>query len=204
VRFRVHSSGVAVHSSEPALGKNAIYAMADVVTRLRAIAQSLTEVIDPHPLCGSASLSVGRIEGGTSVNIVPAHCEIEIDRRIIPGEDPQAVYHSLVSELKSVGQDIVCDEPWVSSPALGDQDNARLARAVLMHVNKITAGKQSVGVPYCTHASTISAAGVPSIVFGPGSITQAHTKDEFIEMESLDAAAEVYFGICTDDSCWEG
>ena len=56
------------------------------------------------------------------------------------------------------------------------------------------AGKhRSLGVAYCTHASTISTAGVPAVVFGPGSIAQAHTEDEFIEIKQLDQAAEIYF-----------
>ena len=56
---------------------------------------------------------------------------------------------------------------------------------------------KQVGVPYCTNASTIETAGVPSVVFGPGSIAQAHTADEHVEIAQLDVAAEVYFQVCS-------
>ncbi len=204
VRFRVHTHGVAVHSSEPDRGKNAIYDMASVLSEIQAVATSLPQSRPPHPLCGPATISVGRIEGGTSVNIVPAHCQIEIDRRIIPGEDPREVFESLASRLQAAGKDVTCDDPWVSSPALPDENNAWIADAILAKVSEVTEPKNRIGVAYCTHASPISDAGVPSIVFGPGSIAQAHTKDEYIDIDSLDTAAEVYFRVCSDESSWEG
>ena len=56
--------------------------------------------------------------------------------------------------------------------------------------------KQLIGVAYGTHASRISAAGVPSVVFGPGDIAQAHTVNEWIDIGQLRQAAEVYFRFC--------
>jgi len=53
-------------------------------------------------------------------------------------------------------------------------------------------------VPFGTHAAYTSGAGVPSVVFGPGSIAQAHTKDEFIEIDQLQKAAEIYYRVCAD------
>ena len=104
VRFRVHTHGIAVHSSEPSRGRNAIYDMARVVSRLELFASELDEFVKSHPLCGGATLSVGKIVGGTSVNIVPAHCVIEIDRRVVPEEDRQQVWQSLVDELTQLGR----------------------------------------------------------------------------------------------------
>jgi acetylornithine deacetylase len=61
-------------------------------------------------------------------------------------------------------------------------------------------GKRKVmGVAYGTNASTLCEAGVPSVVFGPGSIAQAHTKDEYIDQSSLEKAAEIYYRTCCDD-----
>lgn len=200
VRFRVHAHGRACHSSDPTQGKNAIYAMAHVVTRLEELASELSNQVQPHPLCGSATMSVGRIDGGTSVNIVPAHCEIEIDRRIVPGEDPKLATLQLQREISSITDGIVCDPPWISCPALGNEVNEWVADALLRHGTQIGRSVSKIGVPYCTHASTISDAGVPSVVFGPGSIAQAHTADEFIEVEQLELAAEIYFRFCCDEN----
>ena len=88
VRWRIATDGVAAHSSDPARGVNAIYRMAGVITALEDYAKHLPQSTPPHHLCGPATLSVGRIQGGTSVNIVPDHCQVEIDRRLLPGESP--------------------------------------------------------------------------------------------------------------------
>ncbi len=193
-RFRVHTQGRACHSSDPTQGRNAIYTMARGVCYLEEYASWLPKSVPFHPLCGRPTLSVGRIWGGQSVNIVPDKCTIEIDRRLIPGEDPSVAWSSLREKLiERFGPHITIDEPWISSPALSNQDNAGLAETLLKVIAGIAGAHRSLGVAYCTHASTVSQAGVPAVVFGPGSIEQAHTADEFIEVKQLDAAAEVYF-----------
>src|SRR5438270_10896679 len=76
------------------------------------------------PLLGPPTLSVGRIEGGTSVNTVPDRCRIEVDRRVIPGEDPAAAPGQLVAFLKSEGGidfPFECTDPWMSKVALGPE-----------------------------------------------------------------------------------
>ncbi len=85
VRWKVRTRGVACHSSTPNLGQNAIYAMAKVVSALEEYAGVLANST-PDPVLGPPSLSVGRIEGGISFNVVPDWCEVDIDRRVIPGE----------------------------------------------------------------------------------------------------------------------
>ncbi|MDZ4852412.1 MAG: M20 family metallopeptidase [Pirellulaceae bacterium] len=199
VRFKVHAQGRACHSSDPTQGKNAIYSMARVVRRLEEIASELSRNVPSHPLCGQATLSVGRIEGGISVNIVPDHCVIEIDRRIVPGESPAAAFAKLKKAIASIGEGIDCDEPWITSPALGNENNGAIADRLLIQVAKLGLVRKQVGVAYCTNASTISETGIPSVVFGPGSIAQAHTVDEFIEVDQLDKASEVYYQFCCDD-----
>ena len=86
VRWKIRTRGIACHSSTPHLGRNAIYRMAAVVDALAGHAEELARSSDP--ILGPPTLSVGRIEGGQSVNVVPDWCEIEIDRRVIPGEVP--------------------------------------------------------------------------------------------------------------------
>ncbi len=85
-RFTVSTDGKAAHSSRPDLGINAIYRMARVVSALEHYAKGGIGR-DTHPFLGKATLSVGVIRGGEYVNIIPDHCEIEVDRRLLPGED---------------------------------------------------------------------------------------------------------------------
>ena len=197
LRFGLHTSGLACHSSNPTEGINAIYRMGRVLTSLEEYSEHLQATSLPHPLCGSPTMSVGRIEGGTSVNIVPEACRIEIDRRLIPGEQPlQAFTHLQRTLQKQFPFPVEMDEPWLIAPALDDAGNPWLAAALLQNLAALNEDSQAVGVPYCTHASHFSAVGVPAVVFGPGSIAQAHTADESIEIASLEKAAEVYFQFC--------
>ena len=98
--LEIRTRGRACHSSEPANGINAIYRMARVVACLEQFAAELPQLISRHPLCGLPTLSVGRIEGGISVNTVPDDCTIEIDRRAIPGEEATDVMEQIIEYLR--------------------------------------------------------------------------------------------------------
>src|SRR5690606_16571223 len=88
VRWTVKTEGVAAHSSNPQAGVNAIYEMARVITKLEDYAGNLANT-KPHPYFNKPALSVGLIAGGSAANIVPDYCQIEVDRRLIPGESPE-------------------------------------------------------------------------------------------------------------------
>ncbi len=197
VRQRLRTSGRACHSSEPSRGINAIYHMARIVTRLEDYAARLPTLIDPHPLCGAATLSVGRIDGGVSVNIVPESCAIEIDRRLVPGETFEGALQALREfVLAEVPGPIEFETPWIRCPPLSDATNGPLAGALLAVTAPVAGPRRRIGVPFGTHAAYTGAAGVPSVVFGPGSIAQAHTQDEFIDASQLQAAADIYYRLC--------
>jgi acetylornithine deacetylase len=196
-RWRVQTPGRACHSSSPGDGVNAIYRMAKVLNALEEYAAGLPAQVPPHPLCGPATLSVGRIEGGISVNTVPDWCRIEIDRRVLPGEDARTVIDPVRAFVeRRAGVEFVFEPPWHIGPPLADGPNAELADRLLTHIRTVAGPRDKVGVPYGTHASRTAAAGVPSVVFGPGSIEQAHTKDEWIEVAQLELASEVYYRFC--------
>jgi acetylornithine deacetylase len=196
-RWKIETSGRACHSSRPSDGINAIYRMARVVEVLEEYAGQLAERVKPHPLCGAATLSVGRIEGGMSVNIVPDSCTIEIDRRVIPGEDGAAVIEQVAAYLRErLDFEVLHHPPWIIATPLPDENNGPWAERLLTIVNATGPSHRTVGVPYGTHASRIAAAGVPAMVFGPGSIEQAHTVDEWIDVEELETASEILFQFC--------
>lgn len=198
-RFVIRTGGRACHSSDPTQGVNAIYRMGRLLNCLEEYAEKLPGQSDPHPLCGPSTISVGRIYGGASVNVVPDECSIEVDRRIIPGESHQAAIDDLQTFLtERLDFEFEMQSPWLNSPTLSDEDNAWLSDALLQHIGQVDGPHQAIGVPYGTHASRTCAAGVPSVVFGPGSIDQAHTKDEWIEVDQLEKAADVYFAFCSN------
>jgi acetylornithine deacetylase len=200
LRWSVRTLGKACHSSTPHLGDNAIYRMVKVLEALIIHAEQLGRS-HSHPIVGPPSLSVGRIEGGQSVNIVPDWCEIEIDRRLIPGEDPSTALEQardfLGNHLGSLAG-IEFGRPWVNLPPLVPRAEQWLAP--LKEAVKRATGREPnvVGVPFGTDAGPLGAAGLPCVVFGPGDIAQAHTRDEWIDLDQVHQAAEAYYQIaCT-------
>ena len=203
VRWKVRTKGVACHSSTPHLGRNAIYEMAPILTALQAHADELASST-PHPVLGAPSLSVGRIEGGQSVNVVPDWCEVEIDRRVIPGE--QAA--DCIQRVRSFFNDLSLDPegveflpPWVQMPALSGElpGTTPAAQSICKVVQKVTGRTARIeGVPYGTDAGPLAQGGLPCLVIGPGDIAQAHTKDEWIELDQVRMAADVYFAIACE------
>jgi acetylornithine deacetylase/succinyl-diaminopimelate desuccinylase-like protein len=195
-RWKIRTKGVACHSSTPKLGDNAIYRMARVVTALESYAKWLADGRVDSVL-GPPSLSVGRIEGGQSVNVVPDWCEIEVDRRVIPGENPldcPTQAREFLRDALGGLESIEFTAPWVNMPALVSRVEPHDLDVIREIVRDVTGRAPSTGgVPYGTDAGPLSQAGLRCLVFGPGDIAQAHTKDEWIELEQVQQAAEVYY-----------
>jgi acetylornithine deacetylase/succinyl-diaminopimelate desuccinylase family protein len=202
IRWKIRTRGIACHSSTPHLGQNAIYRMAAVVDALAGHAEELARASDP--ILGPPTLSVGRIEGGQSVNVVPDWCEIEIDRRVIPGEVPLDCLKRVEVLLRRRLGEVDWIEflpPWVNMPALAPGESGQegwidVARGAV--AKAIGRTPEIMGVPYGTDAGPLGAAGVPCIVLGPGDIAQAHTKDEWIELDQVRAAVDAYYQIALD------
>jgi acetylornithine deacetylase/succinyl-diaminopimelate desuccinylase family protein len=196
VRWKIRTHGVACHSSTPHLGENAIYHMARVVTALAEYASELSKS-KPDPVLGPPSLSVGRIEGGQSVNVVPDWSEIEVDRRVVPGETPlecPARALEFVSERVGGLDRVVSLPPWINLPALSWNGPDEWISAIRGEVARMTGRIPLVtGVPYGTDAGPLGAAGLPCLVFGPGDIAQAHTKDEWVDLAEVRTAAALYY-----------
>lgn len=199
MRWRIHTHGRASHSSQPHLGDNATYKMAHVLLALEQYAKTVCPTLGSHPLVGGATLSVGLIHGGISVNTVPDKCTIEICRRVIPGEKAADTRQHVIDwlaarpEIAALGKGMEHEPAFISGYSLPDDKNGPLAER-LCEVSKTKTGRgRRIGVPYGTDASRIAAADVPSVVFGPGDIAQAHTCDEWLPLAELPQAAEVIY-----------
>jgi acetylornithine deacetylase/succinyl-diaminopimelate desuccinylase-like protein len=200
IRWKIRTTGVACHSSTPHLGKNAIYRMGLVLDLLQKYAESLAGST-PDPILGPPSLSVGRIEGGQSVNVVPDWCDIEVDRRLIPGENAAVAMETVTALAERLFEGADClefSQPWVHMPALSPQA-ADWIEPLSAAIQTATGRRpQVMGVPFGTDAGPLSASGTPCVVFGPGDIAQAHTKDEWIELEQVQLAVEAYYQIAVN------
>jgi acetylornithine deacetylase len=195
VRWRCHTRGRAAHSSRPELGENAIYRMGRVLAIFEHYQNEVVASLGSHPLCGAGTFSVGTIRGGSSVNTVPDRCTVEIDRRFPPGDQPETAYRHLLDYLTThgnLGFPVEHDPPHLQAPALSDADNGLLADRLADAVNTVCGRCRKTAVPYATDAARISLAGVPAVVCGPGSIDQAHTACEWIDIDQLRQAVDVY------------
>ena len=199
IRWKLRTRGRACHSSRPLEGVNAIYKMAQVLSCLERYAEEIGRMIPPHPLCGYPTISVGRISGGISVNTVPDECVIEIDRRVIPGEDPASVIPQVNTYLhERLDVDFEMLPPWIDGATLSDQNNGTWANRLMAQVAAVAGPRKKQGAWYGTNASRFAVTGVPAVVFGPGSINQAHTADEWIDLGELRQASEIYYRFCAD------
>lgn len=197
VRWRCRATGRAAHSSRPDQGDNAIYHMAEAVLALQAYATTLQQRLG-DPALGPPTLNVGTIHGGVSVNTVPDCCTIEIDRRLLPEDVPQRARDDVLDALAhhpSLGAYLQHDPPFLVSRGLSDRDNRALAERLLQCLRQLGHDAHPVRVPYGTNAPFYAQAGMPTVVCGPGSIEQAHTADEWIAIDQLQAAVDVYYAI---------
>lgn len=194
VRWRVKTHGRAAHSSQPKMGQNAIYAMGRVLGVVEHYAKEVVPGLGANRWVGQPTMSVGVIAGGISVNTVPDHCMIEVDRRVLPDESPmEALHHALRHFEEQLSDTVSHEAPFSISHGLSDQLNGPLSQELAAIARRKFGAGELIGVPFGTNAPRYAQTGVPTVVFGPGSIDQAHTVDEWVEVEQLHAAGETLY-----------
>ncbi len=188
--LKVTTRGKSAHGAKPHLGKNAIHSMAQIINLIETdYATTLKK--QSHPLLGQATVNVGSIRGGTQPNIVPDWCEISIDRRTLPGETSASVLRGLGKFLVKHGlKATINDSKGAPAPSLETNPRLPLVQALLASVGQ----NSTVGVDYFCDAAILAAGGIPSVVFGPGDIAQAHTATEWISVRQLDQAVAQLVG----------
>jgi len=180
--LELETRGKAAHGATPQFGKNAIHEMARIVDLLETdYAAQLRK--RKHPLLGTATVNVGTISGGAQANIVPDRCKIAVDRRTLPGETEASVKREMKRFLESKN---------LSAHMAGK----KLATALPLETNhklppvqkflKSVGQSKPLGVHFFCDAAVLSAGGIPSVVFGPGDVAQAHTADEWISLSELE------------------
>ena len=186
----LETRGKAAHGARPELGKNAVHDMARIVDLLETTYRRHLKKRG-HPLLGHPTINVGSIRGGTQPNIVPDHCEIAVDRRTLPGETEARVRREIIALLKQHGLSAkIQNNKGAACLALETSPDLPLVRQLL----GLARQTKPVGVHYFCDASVLSAGGIPSIVFGPGDIAQAHTAAEWISLTSLERGTALLTG----------
>ena len=194
-RFYLRTRGTPGHTSVVTCPDNAIYKMANLIGALERLDQAIRQ--RAHPVLGRGSLTVSIIKGGTAVNIVPEICEIEIDRRTFPNETLEAVQAEIEDCLRSVS---VLDgtsytlESYQSVPATLIDREAPLVKRLAGVTEQIQKAEPVVASFDATcEAPFLSVQkGIPTVIFGPGDLKQAHIQDEYVELEEVEKAAKIY------------
>jgi acetylornithine deacetylase/succinyl-diaminopimelate desuccinylase-like protein len=180
--LQLETRGRAAHGATPQLGQNAVHQMARIVDALETdYAAQLRR--RRHPLLGTATVNVGMISGGAQPNIVPDRCIITIDRRTLPGETEAGVRREIAVLLRAKKLSAKISSTKLA-PCLSLETNPKLP---LVRQFLRSAGQtRPMGVDFFCDAAVLSDGGIPSVVFGPGDIAQAHTAHEWISLDSLE------------------
>ena len=183
----LRATGKAAHSSQPERGENAAMKLARALDVLeRALSAELATYT--HPVLGRSTLNVGVLRSGSRPNIVPDLAEAEIDIRITPAlRDAGGALDLLERTIQRLDLPLEIVRPHENPPM-----EIPATHPYIHRIQEVRAASKPVGAPWFSDAAHLSAAGVPSVCMGPGSIDQAHTCDEFIEIAALEEGAAFF------------
>jgi acetylornithine deacetylase len=195
VWLEVETIGRAAHGSRPDLGVDAIVKMGKVLAEIEKLDLALRS--NPtHPLLGSGSLHASLIHGGQELSSYPERCLLSVERRTLPGEMPEVVE----AELIQIVHDIKHSDPafeavvrrGIDRSPLETREDSEIVQALqAASVNMLNRPSPISGVPFWTDAAILSAAGIPSVLFGPAG-SGAHAVEEWVDLASVKTCAEIY------------
>jgi succinyl-diaminopimelate desuccinylase len=196
--LRIETLGHTAHASTPDKGVSAIDKMLDLLQRIR------TELVPPmramkHPLTPPSSLNIGLIEGGVQANVVADRCSVVLDRRLLPGERPEAFeadVRRLLSELtESDGGFQARVETLLVGPPIETDPNDPLVLAVRDASVELGLADEPIGFDQSCDGRFYAELGIPTVILGPGDPGLAHTAREHVVADELATAVNLYAGL---------
>lgn len=196
--YRATVRGLAVHSGYAPSGVNAVEAAAEAVAYLKRMARRHRDSgpYDRGFDVAHTTVHTGVFRGGTALNIVPHECSFDFEFRHLPGDDPEKliaefksyVVKTLEPEMQAVFKDAGFDIQLMSQiPALDNSPET----AVVALAQGLSGNHETGKVSYGTEGSQFQAAGIPTVICGPGSIEQAHKPNEYVALEQI-AQSEIF------------
>lgn len=194
--LRTTVTGREAHSSQVNQGVSAIHLAARLVTKIEDIMAELRNEgrVDEAFNVAHSSLHVGKIQGGTAINIMARECHFDWEIRHLPQDSFETVFARFGEYCERLENELQARAPQVAIqtqklietvPALADRDNA----AALSLCHELLGERDSEAVAYATEGGQFQRAGLPTVICGPGSIAQAHQPDEYIDVAQLEAGA---------------
>ncbi len=195
----IEVSGRSAHGSRPHLGVDAILKMGAVLGELEQLDRSLAQ--RTHPLLGRASVHASLIEGGVELSSYPAHCKLGLERRTLPGETGLQIEAELESLLQRCRQadpefDASRRTLLVREPFEIDRDEELIALVSEVAADVLLETVTIAGASYWAAAAFIAAAGIPTVLFGPGG-EGAHAVDEWVSLSDTEAVTRTLVRLTT-------
>jgi succinyl-diaminopimelate desuccinylase len=194
VWVKVTAKGKTGHSSRPDTGMNAI----DLCIQAIQVLTQGDYPSEPDALLGNHTMNVGRIKGGTQQGVIPESCEALIDMRIVKGQTPESIMNLMQQHLDDagIGQHISIENYNRSYTTITPVDS-KIVRFASSAIVDLTGLPPKLGVAtYGSDSSVLqNRVGISNIIYGPGSIAQAHQPNEYIEIDELLKSVDVYLHI---------
>lgn len=187
----VEVTGRSAHGSRPQLGVDAIVKMGAVLKQLQELDRSLGD--HTHPLLGRASVHASLIEGGVELSSYPAHCKLGLERRTLPGESGDQIdreLESLLKDCRAADADFEASHRLllVREPFEIEQEAELVTTATDAAAEVLPEPVRIGGASYWADAAFVAAAGIPTVLFGPGG-EGAHAIEEWVSLSDTEAVA---------------
>ncbi len=189
---RISTFGKSAHSAKPHLGVNAIAKMMRLINQLNSM-----PLEKEHPLLGKPTLNIGKIQGGTKINIVPDRCEIEVDRRMLPSEKREEVLEGMKGILDSLrSQDPLFQYQMeeIDFAAASEVDpEEEIVKIGVGAIQEVMGEKPPLRAfsGFTDSRFYLNQCKIPTLIFGPGEVDQVHTTDESVDVDALVRAAHI-------------
>jgi acetylornithine deacetylase len=204
VQFDVHARGRGGHSGVPEAGVNAIALAVRAATEIGAVQEALRARPDPRwqeafPDAPYTTFNFGTIAGGTAANMIAEVCRLRVSYRPLPDADPLAPYEAVRARLAALAPhdfgsplrgEVALGAPTVVPGMLSPRDSA-LEKAL----GDVLGAQRPGGAPFCTDGGRLAAAGIHSLVCGPGELAQAHQPDESLSRAAFEAGPDVILAV---------
>jgi succinyl-diaminopimelate desuccinylase len=191
---RVVAEGKSAHGSRPHEGLNAI----TLCMKALEVLTTPGYYYEPDELMGESTINVGKISGGTKINVVPEYCEAEVDMRTVKGQTTEGLTEQMNKRLEQQGlSGTVRVEYMHGKPAVVTPREAEIVKVSMDAVKRVTGRDASpTAATYGTDCSVLQPRiGIMNVICGPGSIQQAHQPDEYIRVAELVQSVDVYLDI---------
>ena len=192
--LEIETTGRRIHGSTPEKGVDAIEKMAIIISKLDLIRRKHTRL--RHRLVGTPRIHTSNITGGSDWATVPAKCTLRLERRLIPGEKPQdsvTELREIIAQCSKRDRKLKATVRLIHYAESIDVKRARHISLLEQELKHAGIRGRIVGVPYWTDAAIlVNRAKIPTCLFGPGNIENAHSPDEFVNIQEATNSIPVY------------